>query len=257
MPLLTTHNLTQEIDRISAEIRAKPVDASLRLALARLRLLKGEPQKALQQLQTACQFDRELAPEAQLTRMLVRAEQSRVAVFAGKILPDLFALPTPWLEKMMGALREAGEKGEALRREALEEAPPSAGTMGENTRFEWIADGDERLGPVIEVIVGGAYYWVPFEIVESVEIPKPDRVTDLVWTPVELKLIDQEARTVYMPARYPLAEGEETPDVLLAGAETEWIETPQGYWRGRGRRVWYIDGEAAGFYEARRIVIDR
>ena len=29
--------------------------------------------------------------------------------------------------------------------------------------FEWIADGDTRLGPVLEAIVNGRYYWIPFD----------------------------------------------------------------------------------------------
>ena len=28
--------------------------------------------------------------------------------------------------------------------------------------FEWVADADSRLGPVMEAIINGRYYWVPF-----------------------------------------------------------------------------------------------
>jgi protein involved in temperature-dependent protein secretion len=62
------------------------------------------------------QFDAELAPEAQLIRMLVRAEQTREAVFTGKILPDLLAPAPAWLESMIETLRQSGEEAARARR---------------------------------------------------------------------------------------------------------------------------------------------
>jgi type VI secretion system protein ImpE len=260
MTLLISRGLAREMEDINAAIRAEPLAASHRLALARLRLVQGEYPKALQQLQLACQFDAELEPEAQLVRMLVRAEQIREAVFDGKILPDLLTAASGWLEKLIGALREGGEKAAAMRQEALSEAAPSKGGYGESespTKFEWIADGDERLGPVIEIILGGTYYWVPFDKVESLHIPPPKRVMELVWAPVDLKLVGHPASSiVYMPTRY-LPPREEGTDALLTGTETIWRELPGGGgWQGHGRRVWYVDGEPLGMFEAGRINLE-
>jgi len=254
MSSFVTRDLAGEIERISTAVRAEPLNASHRLALARLRLVQGEYLKALQQFQLVCQFDAELAPEAQLVRMLVRAEQEREAVFAGKILPDLFREAPAWLDKMIAALREPAAA--EMRREALDEAQPSAGIFGE-TSFEWIADGDERLGPVLEVILGGSYYWVPFEIVESLTVPAPSQAMDLVWAPVELTLVGQSANTVYMPSRYVLPPEGERAEPLLTGAETVWQETTDGIWWGRGRRMWYVDGEPLGMFEAGHITFRR
>jgi type VI secretion system protein ImpE len=257
MASLTIRDLAREIEQINTAIRAEPLEASHRLALAQLRLVQGEYQKALQQLQLACQFDAELAPEAQLTRMLVRAEQTREAVFAGKILPDLLAPAPVWLESMIGALRQSGEEAAQTRRAALEAAPTNKGSHGGDTSsaFEWIADGDDRLGPVIEIILGGTYYWVPFEIVESLQVPVPKRAMELVWAPVELKLTGHPARIAYMPARY-LPFEEKRSDRLLTGAETIWHETPGGTWHGDGRRVWYVDEAALDMFGAGRISLE-
>jgi type VI secretion system protein ImpE len=257
MTLLISRGVAREMEDINAAIRAEPLAASHRLALARLRLVQGEYPKALQQLQLACQFDAGLEPEAQLVRMLVRAEQIREAVFDGKILPDLLAAAPVWLEKLISALRENGEKAMDMRQEALSEAPPSKGSYGESepfSTFEWIADGDERLGPVIEVILGGTYYWIPFDMVESLHIPPPKRTMELVWAPVDLKLVGRpDSNIAYMPARYiPPVEGR--TDALLTGTETIWQELPGGGgWQGHGRRAWYVDGEPLGMFEAGRI----
>ncbi|MDR2260471.1 MAG: hypothetical protein LBE06_05955 [Azoarcus sp.] len=257
MTSLTIRGLAQEIEQISVAIRAEPLKASHRLALAQLRLVQGEYQKALQQLQLACQFDAELAPEAQLIRMLVRAEQTREAVFAGKILPDLLAPAPAWLESMIEALRQSGEEAARARRAALAAAPASKGNHGEGppAAFEWIADGDERLGPMIEIILGGTYYWAPFEIVESLRIPPPKRAMELVWAPVDLKLTGHPAKIAYMPTRYPSpARGDS--DARLTGAETVWHESPGGTWYGAGRRVWYVDGEALDMFAVGRINLE-
>jgi len=262
MTSLIVRGLARELEDINAAVRAQPLVASHRLALARLRLVQGEYSKALKQLQLACQFDAELEPEAHLVRMLVRAEQVREAVFDGKVLPDLMTAAPAWLEKLMGALREGGEKAAAMRQEALSEAPPSKGYYAGTNReaepfpFEWIADGDERLGPVIEVIVGGTYYWVPFDKVESLVIPPPKHSMELVWATIELKLVGQPTSNIaYMPARY-ISSQEERSDALLIGTETTWQELPGGSWRGHGRRAWYVDGELLSMFEAGRISID-
>ncbi|MDR1424987.1 MAG: hypothetical protein LBI92_10370 [Azoarcus sp.] len=257
MTSLITRGLAQEVEDINAAIRAEPLVASHRMALAQLRLVQADYAKALQQLQLACQFDAELVPQAQLCKALVLAEQAREAVFDGKILPDLLAPPPAWLEKMIAALRQSGDEAAALRREALEEAPPSKGRYGaDDTAFEWISDGDARLGPVAEVILGGAYYWVPFDKVESIEIPAPRRAVELVWAPVDLKLAGHPARIAYMPARYVLPSDERS-DALLTGAETSWVALAEDSWQGRGRRAWYVDGEPLGMFEAGRIVFAR
>jgi len=255
MNSINTNDLSQEVERINAAIRSEPLKAIHRLALARLRLLLGDYAKSLQQVQLACQFNAEVVPEAQLIRMLIRAEQLRETVFAGTVMPDLLKPPSPWLEDMIKALRTPGEEGAALRRDALAQAPESAGSYGESSSFSWIADGDERLGPVLEVMFGDSYYWVPFELVASVNIPKPTNAMDLVWTPVELELIDHPRRIAYMPARYPSMAGDTVSESRLTGRETVWSETSEGVWIGQGRRVWYVDGDPVDMFEAGRIAL--
>ena len=48
------------------------------------------------------------------------------------------------------------EQAAAERALALEAAPTGAGQINEQ-RFEWIADADSRLGPVLEVVINGRY----------------------------------------------------------------------------------------------------
>jgi type VI secretion system protein ImpE len=158
---------------------------------------------------------------------------------------------------MVMALREVDGKASMMRQEALSEAPASKGQWCESSLFEWIADGDGRLGPIIEVMLGCAYYWVPFDLVESLRVATPCRAMDLVWAPVELKMVGHPMRNAYMPSRYVLPPEEECDDALLTGTKTLWQESSDGLlWRGYGRKVWYVDGEAFSIFEANQITFE-
>ncbi|MEA7187988.1 type VI secretion system accessory protein TagJ, partial [Salmonella enterica subsp. enterica serovar Virginia] len=42
-----------------------------------------------------------------------------------------------------------------------------------------------RLGPVLELVTGGVYIWLPFSQIRSLESPQPTRLTDLLWKPID------------------------------------------------------------------------
>ncbi|MFN3988203.1 MAG: type VI secretion system accessory protein TagJ [Rhodocyclaceae bacterium] len=244
--------LADRIAQVSDLIRKHPLVADHRRALAHLRVTTNEHTRALQQLQAASQLDPLLAPEAQLVRMLTRAEQMRSAVFDGKILPDVVASAPEWMEQLLAALRASDTEAATLREQALASAPACAGRLDEDA-FEWLADGDERLGPVFELIFGGSYYWVPMDAVSHITMAAPSQLLDLVWAPVTVVLKGHAARSAFMPARYPLRSEDQPDDGLLLGDRTEWLESSAGCWIGRGRRTWHADGEPVAMFQAQRI----
>ena len=85
----------------------------------------------------------------------------------------------------------AADEAAGLRDAAFEAAPATAGTLiaarsrrqGEPVAFEWIADADPRLGPVLEAIFDGKYYWVPFDRISQIDIEPPADLRDQVWMP--------------------------------------------------------------------------
>ncbi len=233
--------LQQQVREVSERIKVEPLKASHRVALAHLRLLQKEHAKALQQLQVACQIEPQWQTQAQMIRVLLRAELQRAAVFEGKIKPDLVSPPPVWLACMTEALKQAPEQAAVLRAEAFEQAPESSGFVNARTSFEWLNDGDSRLGPVFELITGGSYYWVPMCDVRRVEFLPVEQPTDLLWRGVKMSLKNTLVvdRFCHMPMRYPDYPG----GVLSQGMETEWLSSNAGLeeWFGVGQRLWFTE----------------
>lgn len=238
-------SLCEEANKIIETIKKEPVDDTHRMALANVRLLQGQYEKALQQMQVACLSNPEWVPQAQLVKMLIQCEATRQAVFEGKIQADLISPAPQWLEWMMYALKNEGTQADEcyqLRARALMTAPEISGILNKEKPFFWFSDGDERLGPILEVYADARYFWLPIEQIESVELQPQGLALDLLW--MKAWVFTPQAPTgklqAYLPVRYARVPALHEDSTY----ETEWKkgQTPEG-WQGKGVRVWYLDGE--------------
>jgi len=169
--------------RLQDDIRAHPADAKLRVFLFQLLCVVGQWDRALNQLKVASELDPLALPMAQMYGEAVRCELIRDEVFDGKKSPMILGEPDQWLALLIESRLQAGRgeatQSEELRQRAFEEAPTSSGHI-DGRPFEWIADADSRLGPVLEAIINGRYYWVPFARVTEVTMEAPEDLRDLV-----------------------------------------------------------------------------
>ena len=119
-------------------------------------------------------------------------------------------------------LTAAGEiaKAQALRAQAFEEAPASSGKLN-GTPFEWIADADTRLGPMLEAVVNARYYWIPLSHIADVKVEKPEDLRDLVWMPAQFTWINGGQAVGHNPDALSGFEAHSDPSVRLA-RRTEW-----------------------------------
>ena len=112
-------------------------------------------------------------------------------MFAGTRTPTLFGHPQGWVALLLEANRAlaAGrlEAAAELRDQAFDQAPTVPGTA-DGAPFDWIADADPRLGPVLEAILDGTYYWLPLQHVAKLDIEPPVDLRDKVWLPASLHL---------------------------------------------------------------------
>jgi len=226
------------------QVRARPGDAKLRVFLFQLLCVLGQWERALNQLDTAASLDPAALAMQQMYAEAVKCELLRAEVFRGRKAPMIFGQPDAWLALLIESLLRAGQgetaAAQALHDQAFEQAPETSGTLDDQP-FTWIADADMRLGPVLEAIVNGRYYWVPFARLSRVTIEAPSDLRDVVWMPAYLQFENGGESPALIPTRYPGSETSEDGAIRLA-RKTEWVESAPDVFCGLGQRLITTDG---------------
>jgi type VI secretion system protein ImpE len=243
--------------QLQEQVRARPSDVRLRIFLFQLLCVLGRWERALNQLKVASGLDAAALPMAQMCGEAVRCEAIRADVFAGRKSPMVFGQPEQWLalliESMLLAAAGRNAQSEEYRQQAFEEAEASSGDLN-GTPFTWIADADSRLGPVLEAVINGRYYWVPFARLAAITAEEPSDLRDMVWMPAQLQFENGGEAVALIPARYPGSE--QSPDGLVALArKTTWTEQSPGVHYGLGQRVLATDDGDVPLLDVRSVQI--
>jgi type VI secretion system protein ImpE len=245
-------------DDLRKMIQKQPQRSDLRIFLFQIYCVQGEWMKASTQLDVLLELDPSSKPMVETYREALRCEALRREVFDGKRSPLVLGAPQDWLAMMIEALRVDGEgrpdAAAELRAKALESAPATSGKL-DGAPFAWLADADSRLGPVVEAIINGKYYWVPVSRLIRIEIEKPADLRDFVWAPATLTLENGAANVALIPTRYPGTERETDAALRLARA-TDWREQPGGAWHGVGQRVLTTDQAEVALLDVRVLAFD-
>ena len=236
-------NLNAALDALQGEVRANPSDAKRRIFLFQLLAVLGNWERALTQLNVVGDLDAGSLAMVQTYRELLRCEALREAVFEGARSPLIFGDPERWIAMALEALKldAAGrhEQAQEMREDAYESAATTSGRI-EGESFEWIADADSRIGPFLEAIVNGNYYWVPFSRIRSLKIEPPEDLRDLVWVPGHFTWANGGETVGFVPVRYPGSQGAEDASLAL-GRRTEWDQKSERVYFGCGQRILATD----------------
>jgi type VI secretion system protein ImpE len=239
-------------------VRRNPADAKWRVFLFQLLAVRGEWDRALNQLNVAAELDPLNLAMAQTYREALACEALRSAVFSGARSPVVFGTPSQWTAELVDALRLAAsgeiDASQRLRDRAFEAAPAVSGTLN-GERFEWIADADTRLGPMIEVVVNGRYCWVPFANISEIRLEPPEDLRDLVWLPAEFTWGNGGEMVGLIPARYPATE-KAADDLLRLARRTDWVDQGAELFFGLGQRLLATDQGEYPLFEVREICFD-
>jgi len=242
---------------LQEQVRARPEDARLRVFLFQLLCVLGQWERALNQLKVASSLDAGTLAMAQVYGEAVRCEAIRRDVFEGRKSPMVFGEPEQWLalliESLLVGARGDAAQAEDLRQRAFEAAETSAGTINEQP-FEWIADADSRLGPVLEAVINGRYYWVPFARLSGITIEAPQDLRDVVWMPAHLHFENGGESVALLPTRYPGSETAGDGLILLA-RKTTWEESGEDAHHGLGQRVLITDQGEVPLMDVRTVTI--
>ncbi len=229
-------NLAAARELLQNKIRANASDLRLRVSLLQLLCVLGEWDRAKAQLEVVESLSPDDRSWINLLGPALMGETLRREVFAGRTTPLVLGEPSPWIAKLIQALRPADPAAQAqLRNDAFEAAPANPVKVN-GEELPWLADADSRLGPVLEAIMEGKYYWIPFDRLSRLSVAAPSDMRHLVWIPAQATWATGGESAVLIPTRYVGTEYSKTAD-LMQSRRTTWEELSPDHYRGLGQRM--------------------
>lgn len=260
--LLRAGKPADALKALEGAVRKDPSDAGLRVFLFQLLCVLGQWDRALTQVKLAGEMDAKQALLPHMYANALQCEALRAEVFAGRRQPLVFGKPAEWVGWLVqaGQLLGQGKRAEglALRNQAFEAAPTTSGTVktkdGE-TAFEWIADADGRLGPVLEAVIEGRYFWVPLDCIQRVVIEEPTDLRDVVWAAAQFTWSNGGEAVGLIPTRY--AGSEKSSDGAIAlGRTTAWQDEGDDLLIGSGQRLLATDAGEFALLDVRELKLN-
>ncbi len=226
--LFQTGQLNEAIQALSAELRNDPGNTQSRTFLFELLCFAGEYDRAEKQLNVIAGGNGQTEMGAVLYHSALHAERLRQKMFETKDYPAL--VETPDAQSRPGVLN-----GKA---------------------FEELEDADPRIGPRFEIFAAGAYLWIPFEHIVSIEMQPPKRLRDTLWAPALVRtgpaFRGTELGEVLVPVIAPLTWRNADGNLRL-GRASEWQESDTGLPVPAGQRMLMVDGEDFPILELRKL----
>jgi type VI secretion system protein ImpE len=248
---LQEHSLDALVETLQETLKKHPNNREARSALATVWCVEENWDKALVQADMLVRLADANSSQGELLKNLILSEKIREKVLVGERKASLLDdTSSEWIALLQRAnqasARNEEHTADELRAQAFDLAPLTAGHSEHFGAFDWIADGDGRLGPVCEFICAGGYRWVPFEHIQSLTVHTPHSMLDLLWIPATLDTGDRKWNG-YLPARYPQS-------ALLnhnakLGDETHWHQHSELLTTGEGRKMWLTDNNEYSILE--------
>ena len=161
---------------LQEQVRAKPADSrSSASSCSSCCACSGQWERALNQLKVASDLDPEALAMAQIYGDAVRCEAVRDEVFEGKKSPMIFGEPDQWLALLIESLLVAGRRraraiASELRARAFDDGAGVDRRRSTAGRSSGSPTPIRGSGPVLEAVINGRYYWVPFSRLSKIDI---------------------------------------------------------------------------------------
>lgn len=256
--LLRTNDVSGALAELQDLVRSDPSNPKLRIFLFQLLCVTGEWKRAITQLKLCAELDPIAIPMAQAYREAIICEVFREKVFAGEKDPLIFGDPKEWIALMIQANRafSQGELAQAadLRGKAFDQVPAAGGEIN-GSRFDWVADADMRLGPLLEIVINGRYFWMPFSALASLVVEEPEDLRDSVWTAANLTLQNGGEFVALIPTRY-VGTYQSKDGAAMLSRTTTWIDAGEDIYVGTGQRLLTTDNQDVAIMDLRTLTMD-
>lgn len=211
--LFRAGRLQQAIEALGEEVRNAPLDVKRRTFLFELLCFAGDYDRAEKHLSILADSNQAAGMGALLYRSALHAERIRQQMFADEKFPMAHMIPSRNISR-------AGGPGHSF------------------------GDADPRIGGALELFVAGSYTWVALEQIARIEIPKPKRLRDLLWSPAVVTTTQEykamELGEVLVPVLSPLSWKHEDDEVRL-GRSTVWVEDEKFGQIPFGQKLFVLD----------------
>ena len=223
--LLDAGKVREAEKALSAFLRDNPANTALRTFLFELLCFSGQYDRAEKQLGVLAKGSPDAEMGAVLYYSALHGEKTRNSMFQKQEFPS---------------------------------APAQASPPGKlnGKPFQSISDTDPAIGPRLEMYAAGAYLWIPFEHIASVQIAPPRVLRDTLWTPAFVltgpSFKGTDIGQVLIPAIYPFSWKSADESVWL-GRSTEWVADDEGHEFPVGQKSFIVDGEEVPLLEVRSL----
>ncbi len=255
---LSEGDLDGVLAQLKKQVQKNPASAKERIFLFQLLAVLGDWNRALTQLNVVGELDDAALAMVQTYREALNCEVLREGVFEGTHTPLIFGEPEQWIAELIEALKGVSdgqyEHAQKLYTQAFATAPATAGEIN-GEAFNWIADADSRLGPVLEAVINGRYYWVPFHRIAKMQIDAPCDLRDVVWMPAHFTWANGGESVALIPTRYAGSEKAEDAQLKLA-KRTDWSACSENLHLGLGQRLLVTDNNEYPLMDIRELKLN-
>lgn len=207
--------------QLTAYLRDHPTDAVQRTFLFELLCFSGDYERAGKQLSVLSGGGAQAEMGAVLYYAALHAEKTRHAT-----------IESQQFSQSANAISQGGELN--------------------GRSFRSLRDADPDLGARLEVFAAGAYLWIPFEHIASLEMEPPRKLRDTLWRPAMVAtgpgFQGTELGEVLIPAIYPFS-WKHPDEMVWLGRVTAWVADDAGTEYPSGQRIWLMDDEEVPFLE--------
>lgn len=235
--LLKTGQLSQVIERVAGEVKAKPSDLAARTFYFELLSLNGDLERASRQLDALSSITGELVAGTDAYAGAIQAERERRQFFHGGPRPRVLCEPS-YARFYLEAIEHYAVGDIASTVTGLEAATETdRGIRGKlnGSEFQELSDSHDLLAPFLEVVMENHYAWVPWETIQSLVVPEPRFLRDTIWTPASLTLHSGDHGEILVFALY--VDSHLKADDIKLGHRTIWDTNDAGFTIAYGQKM--------------------
>ena len=231
--LLKAGRLSEALERVAEEVKAKPGDLAARTFYFELLSLNGDLDRAAKQLNVLADNTGEMGS---LYAGAIQAERERRSFFHGGPRPRLLG-ETSYASLYLEAVEcyAAGQSAAVLDRLQAAEPPTPLRALLNGCEIHELNDSHDLIGPFLELVIDGHYTWVHWESIHSLTIPEPRYLRHTLWTPASLLLHTGDQGQVLLFSLN--VDSHLREEDLKLGRRTVWEQDAAGFTIAYGQKV--------------------